>query len=307
MLDRMEDNLDSQGRRKVRPDAISYQTVMDAWASSKEIYAAENAEAILERMDTRYREGYRHLKPTLQSYNIVLNSLSKSRGGDAAERAQKILQFLEEQCESGNTDLKPDVVAYTTVMDCLAKSRLRGKATSVKGILDHMHKEHNDGDNNVRPNVYSYGTVLNACAYTYHRDDKAAALEIALDAMEEVKKIPWLKPSHVIYASFFKVIANSMSRRDPRRNNVIQSAFQECCARGLVSPLVLGNLRTTASAEQYAELLGNDVAGLSYVVKDDLPKEWTCNVKQTRSKKVSTFRRLGNRKIRPRTSRPSLR
>ena len=82
MLDMMEANLDSRGRRKVKPDAISYQTVMCAWASSKEIYAAENAEAILERMDTRFREGYRQLKPTLQSYNIVLNSFSKSRSGD---------------------------------------------------------------------------------------------------------------------------------------------------------------------------------------------------------------------------------
>ena len=191
-------------------------------------------------------------------------------------------------------------------MDVLAKSKLRGKATAVRDILVRMHKKHSNGDNDVRPNVYSYGTVFNACAYTFHRDDKAVALKIALDTMKELRELHWLRPSHVIYANFLKVIANSMSRRDPRRHDVIQSAFHECCERGLVSPLVLSCLRTMVSTEQYAELLGDDVAELNYVVKNDLPKDWTCNVKQKRSKKMSTFRKLGKKK-KPRISKPSKR
>ena len=244
-------------------------------------------------MDLLHRQGFKHLKPTSQTYNMVLNAWSKSRSPEASTRAQKILLYMEEGYKGGNLDVKPDVVAFTTVMDTIAKSKEKGKARAARDILTRMNAIYNSGDKLMRPNVISYGTVLNACAYTFIKDDKEEALAIAKEIFQEIKTKPWLNRNHIIYASFFKVIAKCIPRRDERREALVRPIFRECCLSGQVSSLVLENLRSAVPIEVYNDLLGEEHNDSLCISVDDLPKSWTCNAakKHSRSTNISASRK----------------
>jgi pentatricopeptide repeat protein len=70
-----------QGDPTMRPNAISYSTVMSAYANQGQ---AAESEAILEEMYLDYSaNGNKSSKPTLTSFNIVMKSWAESGQTDA--------------------------------------------------------------------------------------------------------------------------------------------------------------------------------------------------------------------------------
>jgi len=56
----------------VKPDTVSFTSVIDAWAKSKDPDAPQRAEIVLNRMQELFKSGYPDMKPNTVSFNSVL-------------------------------------------------------------------------------------------------------------------------------------------------------------------------------------------------------------------------------------------
>ena len=118
ILERMEQSYAS-GDQYCKPDIVSYNAVIDAYAKSSREDAAEHAEQILRRMGHLYKEGRVDIRPNTRSFNTVINAWAKSgRGDEAADKAQNLLDMMTRLYEEGNSDtVRPDVHTYCTVIN----------------------------------------------------------------------------------------------------------------------------------------------------------------------------------------------
>ena len=83
ILERMQE-LYEAGNVDIKPDTISFSTVISAWAKSGDPAAAKRAEAILERMQELYEAGNVDVKP-----NTICLVLSFLRGQRVEIRLQQ--------------------------------------------------------------------------------------------------------------------------------------------------------------------------------------------------------------------------
>lgn len=64
----------------VRPNLLSYNTVINSWAKSSMPESAARAESLLTRMLKRYKsESFSTIKPDVVTFSSVLNALAKSK------------------------------------------------------------------------------------------------------------------------------------------------------------------------------------------------------------------------------------
>jgi hypothetical protein len=81
----------------VKPKTISINSVIVAWARSKDKVAAERAEVILNRMQELYESGNIDAKPNTVIFNSIIGAWTKSHYPIAPQRrAKAILYRLEE-------------------------------------------------------------------------------------------------------------------------------------------------------------------------------------------------------------------
>lgn len=64
----------------MRPNLLSYNTVINSWAKSSLPESASRAETLLTRMLKRYKsESFSTIKPDVVTFSSVLNALAKSK------------------------------------------------------------------------------------------------------------------------------------------------------------------------------------------------------------------------------------
>ena len=85
----------------MKPNTISFNSVISAWAKSGERGAAQRAESILKRMQELHEAGNPDVKPNTISFNSVISAWANSGERGAAERAEAILKRMQELHEAG--------------------------------------------------------------------------------------------------------------------------------------------------------------------------------------------------------------
>jgi hypothetical protein len=157
-----------------------------------------------------------------------------------------------------------------------ARSQNSGKAERAMNLFCEMNKLYLAGNKHLRPNVVAVNAVMNACAYTTGDDQAMSrALEIAHTVLQELKQSPYGNPDQVTYGTFLQVCHNQLPVCDSR-SELMDVLFKKCCKDGQVGSLVLQQLKTMATDEEYRSMIGR---GIDEPIKmEDLPKEWWCNV-----------------------------
>jgi len=108
------------GNLDARPNTISYNACIDAWAKSCHEKAGKRAETLLRRMEELYESKINLLvKPNTRSYNSVMNAYSKSRDPNSARNAERIFDEMESLYKAGNIDVKPDFISFATIIVCV--------------------------------------------------------------------------------------------------------------------------------------------------------------------------------------------
>ena len=136
-LQHLADDADAKGEEvKFRPNVVSYNMVLGAWAKAAQslaegrgrgtpdstlntnmaevnVYtpsdAATRAETILHDMEIDYLYGRSSIAPDVTSYNSVLDALAKARGKDSMDRAEALVRRMV-YLSSGAEQVKDGVV-----------------------------------------------------------------------------------------------------------------------------------------------------------------------------------------------------
>jgi len=277
MLNKLEESFDTRATN-IQPDVISYNIVISAWGGD-----ANKAVALLDRMRYRTNEDKAQLKPDITTYNSILNAWSQSPDRNAPVKALGLLEIMLRLHEGGDTSAKPDVQSFTTVINAFSKSKFPRKARQTRDLLKRMKSLNDKGQLKMRPNVFVYAAVLNACAYTFGRsEEKEEALQVAIETYDELQASTEIETNHVAYGSFIRVCRRLISDESERDEHITR-VFRQCCNDGQVGDYVLKQLRAVPSLyksllQEYIDEYGGD----GEVVFQELPKSWTCNVKEGR-------------------------
>ena len=115
MLERMHQ--ESSSNRRVEPNLVTYNSVINAWSKSGLPDAGEKAEALLQRMEEL------GLKPNTISFNAAISAWANSNDSSAGQRAELLLQKMWELYEAGDVDVKPNTTSFNSVIAAWTKQR----------------------------------------------------------------------------------------------------------------------------------------------------------------------------------------
>lgn len=107
-----EEILDYMEVRKMAPNTITYNAVLNALAYGTVVDKALRIEDLINRMKDRSEKG-EDCAPDIYSYQALILSLSKTPLSGSPQKAEQILLFLDEESEKGKKDLKPNSYCFT--------------------------------------------------------------------------------------------------------------------------------------------------------------------------------------------------
>jgi len=105
--------------RSMKVGRKTFNFLIDAWAFSGELDAADHAMSLLDRMEFLQNfPDFVSSSPDVRSYTKVINAISRSARSDAGDVAESILNKMEQLHLSGaNPSAKPNTYTYTAVRE----------------------------------------------------------------------------------------------------------------------------------------------------------------------------------------------
>lgn len=100
-----------------KPDTITYNVVINAWAKSGGKGAAAEAEKLLAKMQKLHAAGDPDIKPNVVTYGAVIDSYAKCGEKGAAAKADTLLARMIQLYQSdpvANSDLRPNTYVFNT-------------------------------------------------------------------------------------------------------------------------------------------------------------------------------------------------
>lgn len=242
-----------------RPDTLSYNEAISAWARSGVAEAPTNAERLLKRM-----LDHDYIQPDALSYNAVVDAWAYSGKPEAVQKVKQIWQHMEQLYADANDEdeeddkqkIKPTIrtvnsiiQAHTKRVQELVEARdidsARKTAREAEEFLDLMkerYEQTNDPDH--MPDVMTYTTVMDAFGKCgrYHSTLRAKALLEELKDLYQETGNPRLKPNVRTYTSLTTAWSKT---RSPDSTREAEALLQEM--KDSNDPDVQPNARTFTS------------------------------------------------------------
>eukprot|EP00956_Cyclotella_meneghiniana_P036967 scaffold133328_cov35-Cyclotella_meneghiniana.AAC.2 len=260
ILDRLEAS-------PIEPTATSYNAVMDACAKHGD---PNRALSVLERMKAK------SIQPDPTSYDTILNAFARDETPGSSDRAWAFLQQMEEDSMNGQSDFVATNFSYSSVINAFARAAGRPGdggihvAEKAKKAYDKMIEQIEAGKLHGN-DAFANSCLLNCCANVHGPStEKRAALIIAINAFEEMKKNPTVhgEPNQFTFGTMMKASSRLSSDRD-EKIRLLETLFTQACNRGCLSSAVLGVfLRNTPS-----DLSTKTIISLGGT-KRDIPPRW---------------------------------
>lgn len=305
ILMKMEEDYEKTRDESLRPNAISYVTLIDAFARKDPSTAAGRAQKTVDRMIRLYAKGLGHARPSRIVFNTLVNSWSRSNDPDAGLKAEKILQWMEAQYEAGDDYVKPDEITFCNVLNAWANNARDGGAERAQQLLDHMESlsleergfRHSvisynivikawgrsgrpdavqraegllmrlEARDDIQPDTTTFSSVINCCAYyDGDFDGKKAAFDVALRTFNKLCSSATARPNQITYGTLFKAIGKLSDYRD-NQADLLRKLFQGCVASGQVDGFVLAQLRSACAASLFEELTIKEI-GMDGTIDD---------------------------------------
>lgn len=176
LFHRMKTRYESTNDKHIRPDEVTYGSVLNALAQAG---MAKEAENILDALEDEYndyvdRSGLVNTEkledngivvPTLTIYNSVLNAWANSFELNAPRRAESLLERMKSLSSTGkNPSAEPDTVSLSTVISCHARSKSRQGAERAEELLDQAIAMYSWGNAKVRPDSIMFNSAVSGWA-----------------------------------------------------------------------------------------------------------------------------------------------
>jgi len=202
--------LDGDSKSKVRPNTITFNSVIDALSKSKERGSSARAEEVLNKMQQLHELGHKDIRPDTFSFASVLNAFANSDAADAAKKAEDILQHMHQLHMNGNDSVRPNTVCFATVIKAYSRSRQMGSAQRAEEILKWMFEVYKAGNQEVKPNTIAFTSACEAWSRS-GSDDAVERVEGLINWMKELSNRGYkdIKPNEYTYNSLLTAIARS--------------------------------------------------------------------------------------------------
>mmetsp|Transcript_42594 Transcript_42594/g.129280 ORF Transcript_42594/g.129280 Transcript_42594/m.129280 type:complete len:925 (-) Transcript_42594:1317-4091(-) len=226
----------SGGRAQLRPDAIAFTTVVEAWSKTGGIEAARRAGALVEEME-QIGEAEGGVAPNLVTYNALMRAWAKSRTKDGPHRVRKVLEHAKER------GFTPDTSSCNALLLAFARSDDEDSLNQSKELLQKMEEGSSaieealtktdmpESINFVccRPDALSYATFLDCIRQRYRSskgtdDDLLKEAEYVVQCRMPANGVP-LEES--VYHNLMGVYAHSGREDGPSRAMSLLSYMEE--------------------------------------------------------------------------------
>jgi hypothetical protein len=276
-------------------NVIPFNACLNAWARSEARDSAPCAEELLHKMLDPEIQAITQVTPDTVSFNACLHAWARASRKDPAapQKAEELLTLMADlQLDTA----KPDVHSYTSVMNAYGQSNLPDKTAHARRILVTLiANTKTRGDKKI--SAVPFTVLLNAAAHSPNVnaalddvsnmdafaavDDQHDAYTIALETYRELREdLHDLKiaPDHIAFSTVLDVIAQHTDPDSIERRQRVEEVFEDACAAGHVSSLVVQALhKACPSTDMFLGLLRNRKA-LSMQTVNALPREWTRSV-----------------------------
>lgn len=149
--DRAEQLLHEMQDAGIAPTTRVFNAVFQAFCNSDIADAGDRTLALLARLDKLYEEGNRAMKPDIITYTVVCNALRHQ--SDASSRAMWLLQRVD------SDGCKPDLIFYTAIVRLLCKDKHQGSMLKAEEILQRMDAAYEAGETSMQPDNYVINLV----------------------------------------------------------------------------------------------------------------------------------------------------
>ena len=140
----------------VTPTVISFTTLITTFAKNRN---PEKAEAYLQELQTMYAStNDQSLRPDKKLYTTVLQAWKLSGDSRALHKCYALLHALKALQNAGVPNCGPDHFVYNTILEVITASKTQDKAEQAQEILDEMKFQ------NIKFNKFTLQCVLLACA-----------------------------------------------------------------------------------------------------------------------------------------------
>jgi pentatricopeptide repeat protein len=137
-----------------KPDVVSWNTVISAWARSHTSNAAERVQSLLARMfDPKICPP---VQADVKTFNTVLSCWARA---GQADRCLTLLQEMKELHSRGELETPPDLFSYATVTNAFAKASQPEKA---QDLVDEVYSLFMDGRKDLKPSLTLLTTLMDA-------------------------------------------------------------------------------------------------------------------------------------------------
>lgn len=292
ILIKMEDDYEKKRDDALKPNAISYVTLIDAFSRRDPQGAAARAQVTVDRMIRLYAKGLGHARPSRIVFNTLVNCWSRSKDPESGVKAEAILQWMESQYEAGDNYVKPDEITFCNVLNAWANNARDGGAERAQQILDHMESlsveergfrhsaivynigikawgrsgrpdavqkaehllERLEARTDIQPDTTTFSSVINCCAYYNGTvDGRKEAFDVAIRTFHKLCSSTQAQPNHITYGTLFKAIGK-LTDHSIDREELITSFFQKCSGSGQVDGFVLAQLRSASPPALFEKL-----------------------------------------------------
>ncbi len=166
------------GNNELKPDAISFSTVLHAYAKSQIRERVARSEALFEMMDTL------GMAPNPYTYSALQNMYARAGTDDAPQKAFEVLDRMNELYRAGNLSMKPSTINYNEVLNSLSRTPSRKSAEMADRLLMMMELPVEQNGYDVEPDRLSYAVAILACARCPDEAFAARAAEANLRKLE---------------------------------------------------------------------------------------------------------------------------
>lgn len=207
--------------RGMKADRKTFHFLLDAWAFSGEVDAAEQAMALLNRMEELAAVDA-SLLPDVRSYTKVINAISRAAAANSGsahsvDLADQVFDKMNYLYQSGiNPTAKPNTFTYTAMVEAHANSGVQGSARHAEQICEVMvQKFLDENDPDVRPTARAFNAVINAYARIgeYAAAQQAHALFLRMESVYMSTGLEEVKPNTYNYNSVISAWANCGEER----------------------------------------------------------------------------------------------
>jgi hypothetical protein len=171
------------GDELLKPNAVFYSAILQAWAKTSTVTGATKAEELLRRNMGLYEKGYDYAKPHAIMYNAVMDAIARTGEPGSGARAEELLDEMEGLYQAGYEEMKPTRRSFNAVI--LAYREHADGGRKPEELLRRMEELADGGHWDATPDVVSYNCVIGAIVGDEKSEGAADRAQSLLDRMEE--------------------------------------------------------------------------------------------------------------------------